>query len=300
LIFTHKYAIICQPFETGYEIRERRYTTMAKNKGLWWNPLHNFIPQSVRLQDHPNKGVNAKLVYQNLLSHADKDTGIAFPSQEQIAKETGISISSVRRAIKQLVKHGLVVVTRRRDPKGKWLHNVYHLTPIRERGGTLERIALYHMGELTTIDLEALEAQVSTDDPGKPDTRLWTVEALEASERGKVISDPEVTDTDKLHYNYSKKELSIVESYQCCRYCNGKLNTTGEYLKGYCETCEDQGKHLKDSKTMETNQKPTEREKAYEGHDQLCIECERVIYGDRDIGWETDDGRLVCKDCTPF
>lgn len=55
---------------------------------------------------------NSKLIYGRLLRYAGSD-GAAFPKQETIAEELGISLSSVQNGIKLLVKVGLIEVEKR-------------------------------------------------------------------------------------------------------------------------------------------------------------------------------------------
>lgn len=53
---------------------------------------------------------NEERVYRCLLGHKNKEQEYSFPSQELIAKETNVSISTVKRDIKNLVHKGFIVI----------------------------------------------------------------------------------------------------------------------------------------------------------------------------------------------
>ncbi|MGL4451791.1 MAG: helix-turn-helix domain-containing protein [Sarcina sp.] len=57
-----------------------------------------------------NLTANEERVYRNLLSHKNNNQDYAFPSQELIAKESNVSISTVKRAIKSLVNKGFIAI----------------------------------------------------------------------------------------------------------------------------------------------------------------------------------------------
>lgn len=62
-----------------------------------------------------------RLVYLYVAQYRNNDTGVAFPSQETIARDMGVSESSVKRGINELVKLGLL--DKWRDPGTR--HNTY-------------------------------------------------------------------------------------------------------------------------------------------------------------------------------
>ena len=70
-------------------------------------------------------GASAALLYLALCRHSDKN-GTSFPSIARLAAETGLSERTIPCAIKCLIKHGLVAVSRDRDGHVHQ-HNVYHL-----------------------------------------------------------------------------------------------------------------------------------------------------------------------------
>ena len=70
---------------------------------------------------------STKFVLIALCDYANKQKLTAWPSHNSIAKRTGLSISSVRRAIKCLSDHGLLSYTNRYDKKGHNLTNLYQI-----------------------------------------------------------------------------------------------------------------------------------------------------------------------------
>ena len=66
-------------------------------------------------------------VYCALASYADWETGVCWPSQQTIAEASGVSLSTVKRAIHTLVAVGAVEVTSRDHNTGKAALNVYQL-----------------------------------------------------------------------------------------------------------------------------------------------------------------------------
>ncbi len=63
-------------------------------------------------------------IYIFLKRYKNKDSGLAFPGEDFIAAELGISTQSVGRHLKVLVNHHFVII-RKSKYKGKWLHNNY-------------------------------------------------------------------------------------------------------------------------------------------------------------------------------
>ena len=50
---------------------------------------------------------NQEKVYRCLMSHKNRKEAYSYPKQELIAKETGLGISTIKRAIKVLVEKGI-------------------------------------------------------------------------------------------------------------------------------------------------------------------------------------------------
>jgi len=75
-------------------------------------------------------------VYCALASRVDWTTGVCWPSHQTIANDSGVSTSTVKRALKTLVAIGAVEVEHRRDPAGDLTTNLYRLPfAINRRGG---------------------------------------------------------------------------------------------------------------------------------------------------------------------
>ncbi len=68
----------------------------------------------------------AKIVYMYLKDRADSD-GKCWPAIKTIARDTSLSVSTVKRALQDLIRHGLLVKERRtRENKGD-SSNLYFL-----------------------------------------------------------------------------------------------------------------------------------------------------------------------------
>lgn len=70
---------------------------------------------------------STKFVLIALCDYANKQKFTAWPSHNSIAKKTGLSISSVQRAIKCLRDYGLLSYRNRYDEKGQKLTNLYQI-----------------------------------------------------------------------------------------------------------------------------------------------------------------------------
>lgn len=71
-------------------------------------------------------GKDASLVYMSLCRHAEFNSQKAFPSQEKIAWELGVSDRTVRRGIKKLVERNIILTERERR-NGKFSNYLYIL-----------------------------------------------------------------------------------------------------------------------------------------------------------------------------
>lgn len=72
----------------------------------------------------------AKIVYMNLHDRADRD-GKCWPSIKTIARDTSLSVSTVKRAMADLVHYGLLVKEKRTRSNGGDTSNLYTLRPPR-------------------------------------------------------------------------------------------------------------------------------------------------------------------------
>jgi DNA-binding transcriptional regulator YhcF (GntR family) len=66
-------------------------------------------------------GVSAWAVWCCIKEHCDFQSGMSFPSQADIAKQTGLSKRQVQKSLKVLEEHGLI------EKDKEWKHNVYQL-----------------------------------------------------------------------------------------------------------------------------------------------------------------------------
>jgi hypothetical protein len=83
-----------------------------------WAAVPNWLVRD------PSISRNVKLVYLVLSSRVDRD-GVCYPSQGLISTETGLSVATVKRAIAEMRRRGLLTVALRTTARGR--HNVYHL-----------------------------------------------------------------------------------------------------------------------------------------------------------------------------
>lgn len=110
-----------------------------------------------------------------LRSYADNDTGLAWPSRSTIARRCGVSVDSIDRALKELVKAKTVKIIRRRGKNGEPLTNLFRLVihtvaapkrrPSRKGKATSSRTGAARTrpnGTITHITNKSLE-QVSVD-----------------------------------------------------------------------------------------------------------------------------------------
>lgn len=92
-----------------------------------WSAIPNWL-----LRD-PDVSANAKIVYVYLSGRVDKHF-VCYPSQGRIAQEASISISSVKRAVEELEKIGVLRKWAERTERGR--RNRYRLLvhPFGDRG----------------------------------------------------------------------------------------------------------------------------------------------------------------------
>ena len=72
-----------------------------------------------------NVSSSSRTVYRALLHYANRETWSCFPSIKTIAKDTGMSRSTIMRCLKELEKENLILrINRLRNDKGK-TSNIY-------------------------------------------------------------------------------------------------------------------------------------------------------------------------------
>lgn len=84
---------------------------------------HDFLYKS-------NLPHRARIVYLYLEQRANKD-GICWPSQKRIAKDLGISVSTVKRALKDLNDNRLITSALRHRENGSYSSKKYELSKAR-------------------------------------------------------------------------------------------------------------------------------------------------------------------------
>jgi biotin operon repressor len=103
---------------------------MRKKRGLKVRDFRNkgfFLVDDTYLNGYAKHlGTTASMVYLSLCRHADKEQS-CFPPQKLIAKELGINERTAMEKINLLEEWGLIEKLKKRNTKGRWVHNVYYL-----------------------------------------------------------------------------------------------------------------------------------------------------------------------------
>ena len=87
-----------------------------------------FVIDDLYLNGYAKRcGVNATLVYISLCRFANYHTQEAFPSEETIGEQHGISARTVRRGVKVLRNFNIIAIDRQRGSQGRMLSNIYIL-----------------------------------------------------------------------------------------------------------------------------------------------------------------------------
>lgn len=100
--------------QTLFKVRDLRQKTQFKIDDVYLNGYARIC------------GVNATLVYMSLCRHAEFNSQKAFPSQNKIGFELGISVASVKRGIKALTEYNIIKIDKEKM-RGKFSNNVYYL-----------------------------------------------------------------------------------------------------------------------------------------------------------------------------
>lgn len=95
-------------------------------------------------------GWKATLTFDSLCRHADRNRE-SFPSIDLMAEEHGVSYNTIRRGIADLEKWGIIFRERKRNDKGKFLHNTYYILakehwkkpqPLQPKTSPIKRVCL--------------------------------------------------------------------------------------------------------------------------------------------------------------
>ena len=86
-----------------------------------------YSPLSIFVGMDPRISTEAKIVYAHLRgrAHNDERPNICYPSQELISAYLCVSVSTVKRAIQELVDYGYIIRTQKKKQQGK--HNEYRV-----------------------------------------------------------------------------------------------------------------------------------------------------------------------------
>jgi len=97
-----------------FKVRDLRQKTQFKIDDLYLNGYARIC------------GINATLVYMSLCRHAEFESQKAFPSQNKIAWEHGVSTRTIKRGLKELIKYNIIMVKQEKI-NGKFNNNIYYL-----------------------------------------------------------------------------------------------------------------------------------------------------------------------------
>jgi hypothetical protein len=98
-------------------------TPRARRKGQWC-----WLDTSIVAAYGPQIGAYGIAVYVALATHAGHDTQACWPSIQLLARETGLSRTTVKTTLRRLTALGLVTVQARQDGEGDPTSNLYTLT----------------------------------------------------------------------------------------------------------------------------------------------------------------------------
>ena len=120
---------------------------------------------------------SARFVYLCLCKHADNTNQTCFPSLNRIAQIVGKSISTIKRAVRELIKYGAVERTPRFRKDGGQTSNLYKikLEAISDKCN-IEQISLIEENlqkdNSFSVSEEFLAAQASANEAKEPETKI--------------------------------------------------------------------------------------------------------------------------------
>ena len=101
---------------------------------------HSFRIDNIVIDEYGEKiGAIGMAIYSVFSRYADRRTNEAFPNHRTIARKLKIGVSTVKRYIKVLIAHGLVVVQPRFDKAGDRTSNLVIMLDPTDEGKTLRR-----------------------------------------------------------------------------------------------------------------------------------------------------------------
>ncbi len=112
---------------------------MAQTLAIQPRP-HSFRIDNIVIDEYGEKiGAIGMAIYSVFSRYADRRTNEAFPNHRTIAKKLKIGVSTVKRYIKVLIAHGLVVVQPRFDKAGDRTSNLVIMLDPTDEGKALRR-----------------------------------------------------------------------------------------------------------------------------------------------------------------
>jgi DNA-binding transcriptional regulator GbsR (MarR family) len=129
-----------------------------------------------------------------LIRHRWSRTRPVWVSYQTIASESGLSLSSVRRAVSELKRLNLINVERRRTARGTQLVNHYDLSPLVNRLAALvrERVVSTNTPERPDAQTDVPPVFSETSHPVSPvDGEVDAVEEVDEEEIDKALIGPE-------------------------------------------------------------------------------------------------------------
>jgi hypothetical protein len=176
------------------------------------------------LLQHPTLSTTAKLLGCCLLMHRNRESNLCYPTHETLALESGTSVKTAYRGIKELREHGLITWENREAPKGeaKGRANSYDLSgldalrsiSVQKASQIAERTKTTRHGEATSKNVRSRR--------DKNDPSLRTNRAITVNSYKPVIDSTSASDNREL------AELKVTVAT-----ANGKVKPTeaGERTK---------------------------------------------------------------------
>ena len=152
-------------------------------------------------------GWQATLVYNSLCRHADRDQ-YSFPSIEQMSRQHGVSRPTIIKGVSALAEHNLIVVTKKRSGKGRFINNGYVLLDRSQWTKNLQKASEKSKTQVNDVDMD--QPRVQVNDVDCKDTHIikdthYQYEANASDDKSNV---------DKLLINHLKSKDNIQYEFQ--------------------------------------------------------------------------------------
>jgi hypothetical protein len=187
--------------------------------------------------------VNARAVYANLLVHRNaRKGGIAWPSQDVIAEALGLGSATVKRAIAELKKVGLIEVVRQPAARVDRRYNVYLVEAWDECPMGIRVIpTVREIGIRTEADRDQDREKYGSQRPHNPSYRTPSINPAEA-----IVDDDDSLPEDALldvllwHLIEDSHVPEVVTEPVAsggCSGCRCVLYLPTEFDAGVCDRC---------------------------------------------------------------